>query len=50
MGDEFEKLAANPKTKIFDVRDKSYGDPTATEALAHLCHALFASAEFRYLN
>jgi hypothetical protein len=24
MKDEFEKLAANPKTKIFDVRDKSY--------------------------
>ncbi|MFP6899656.1 MAG: hypothetical protein VCA36_01855, partial [Opitutales bacterium] len=26
------------------------GDETATDALAHLCHALFASAEFRYLD
>jgi hypothetical protein len=26
------------------------GDQAATDALAHLCHALFASAEFRYLD
>jgi len=30
------------------VADK--GDPVSTEALAHICHALFASAEFRYLD
>ena len=26
------------------------GDDYATDALTHLCHALFASAEFRYLD
>ena len=26
------------------------GDNAAQDSLAHLCHALFASAEFRYLD
>jgi hypothetical protein len=58
VGKAYQRVLSRPPTEAELAQAMKFhkeslstgGDQAHTDALAHLCHALFASAEFRYLD